>query len=67
MSAVARALPAETLSTLLSDYGDIGTQPCPEGEIWIGTLNFGAGAVLDINDCIDRELATSYAQSFGLF
>lgn len=65
MGLVARALPPETLSGLLGDYGDIGTKQCPEGEIWIGVLNVG-GKTLEINACIELELATSYAQSFGL-
>lgn len=65
MGLVARTLPPETLAPLLSEYGDIGTQPCPEGQIWIGVLNI-EGTILDINGCIDTELATSYAQTFGL-
>ncbi|MBN1346550.1 MAG: hypothetical protein JXQ73_27925 [Phycisphaerae bacterium] len=65
ISVVARALPPEMLSDILGDYGDIGTQTCPVGEIWIGTLNVG-DTKLEINACIDTQLATSYAQSFGL-
>ncbi len=65
MGLVARALPPETLSGILGDYGDIGTQQCPAGEIWIGVLNIG-GRTLEINACIPLEMATNYAQSFGL-
>lgn len=60
-----KVLPREDLAAMLSDYGDIGTQPCPEGQIWIGTITDN-GTQLKINGCIDIELATQYAQSFGL-
>jgi hypothetical protein len=63
---VAKVLPPEDLGALLSQYGDIGTRPCPDGQIWIGTLNFD-DSTLSLNSCIDIDLATSYAQSYGLF
>ncbi len=65
ITVVARVVPPEQLSSLLSEYGEIGTQACPEGEIYIGTLNIGANT-LTLDSCIDIDLATKYAESFGV-
>lgn len=64
-SLVVKVVPQEELAAVLSEYGDIGTQPCPVGEIWVGTINVGANT-LSINSCIDMDLAIQYAESFGV-
>jgi hypothetical protein len=58
------ALPASELSALLGQYGEVGTQECPQGQIWIGTLNLG-GSNVTIDACVPAELASQYAQSIG--
>ena len=59
-----QSLPPETVGSLLSQYGEIGTHPCPSGQIWIGMLNI-SGEILTLNSCVSTALATSYAQSIG--
>ncbi len=59
-----QSLPAETVGSLLSQYGEIGTYPCPSGQIWIGMLNIN-GEIITLNSCVSTALATSYAQSLG--
>ncbi len=58
-------VPMSMLSGLLSQYGEIGTQDCPDGEVWIGTLNLG-GTSMTLNACVPTELATQYARNAGV-
>ncbi len=64
-SLILQNAPDEALTQALSQFGDIGTRPCPEGQIWVGTVGTG-GRSITLNRCVDKETAGNAAEAFGL-